>query len=58
VRAVEHENRDSMAALQSVADLRTVFTARQMYRFRFYARAAETLETLTDRRWYAVLSEP
>lgn len=56
VRTVEHEYRDSMAALQSVADLRTVFTAREMYRF--YARAAEALETLADRLWYAVLSEP
>lgn len=56
VRAVEHRYRDAMAELQSEADLRAVFTAREMYRF--YARAAEALEALADRLWYAVLSEP
>lgn len=56
VREVEHEYRRSMAALQSEPDLRVVFIAREMYRF--YARAAEALEALADRLWYAVLSEP
>lgn len=56
VRRVEHEYRHSMAQLQSESDLRVVFTAREMYRF--YARAAEALESLADRLWYAVLAEP
>lgn len=53
MRAVEHEYRDAMAVLQSVAELRTVFTAREMYRY--CARAGEALEALADRLWYAVL---
>ena len=56
VRGVEHAYRSSMAELQSQSDLREVFTAREMYRF--YARAAEALEALADRLWYAVLAEP
>ena len=56
VRGVEREYREAMAALRTQADLRAVFTAREMYRF--YARAAEALETLADRLWYAVLAEP
>lgn len=56
VRAVEHAYRNAMAELASRPDLREVFTAREMYRF--YARAAEALEALSDRLWYAVLAEP
>ena len=56
VRGVEHAYRDAMSDLASWSDLREVFTAREMYRF--YARAAEALETLADRLWYAVLAEP
>ena len=56
VRGVEREYRAAMAELQSQSDLRAVFTAREMYRF--YARAAEALEALADRLWYAVLAEP
>ncbi len=56
VRGVEHAYRDAMSDLASRPDLRDVFTAREMYRF--YARAAEALETLADRLWYAVLAEP
>lgn len=55
VRAVEHEYRQAMASLQAEHELRAVFTAREMYRF--YARAAEALEGLADRLWYAVLAE-
>lgn len=56
VRGVEHAYRHAMADLAGQPDLREVFTAREMYRF--YARAAESLETLSDRLWYAVLAEP
>jgi uncharacterized protein Yka (UPF0111/DUF47 family) len=56
VRTVEHQYRDARAELQSEPDLRTVFTAREMYRF--YARTAEALEALADRLLFVVLSEP
>jgi uncharacterized protein Yka (UPF0111/DUF47 family) len=56
VRGVEHAYRHAMADLAGHPDLREVFTAREMYRF--YARAAEALEALSDRLWYAVLAEP
>lgn len=56
VRNVEHSYRHAMAELVAQPDLRQVFTAREMYRF--YARAAEALEGLADRLWFAVLSEP
>lgn len=56
VRGVEHAYRTAMSELTSRADLRAVFTGREMYRF--YARAGEALETLADRLWYAVLAEP
>ena len=56
VRGVEHVYRQAMADLAGHPDLRAVFTAREMYRF--YARAAETIEGLSDRLWYAVLAEP
>ena len=56
VRAIEHAYRHAMADLAGHPDLREVFTAREMYRF--YARAAEALEALSDRLWYAVLAEP
>lgn len=55
VRAVEHTYRDAMASLKAQPDLREVFTAREMYRF--YVRASESLEALSDRLWYAVLAE-
>ncbi len=56
VRGVEHEYRRSMAQLSAEPDLRRVFNAREMYRL--YAGAAEALEALSDRLWYAVLAEP
>jgi uncharacterized protein Yka (UPF0111/DUF47 family) len=56
VRAVEHEYRTAMAELQLRSDLPVVFNAREMYRL--YSRAAEALEALADRLWYAVLAEP
>jgi uncharacterized protein Yka (UPF0111/DUF47 family) len=56
VRGVEHTYRDAMVDLAVQTDLREVFTSREMYRF--YVRAAEALETLADRLWYAVLAEP
>lgn len=56
VRGIEHAYRDAMAALKDQPDLREVFTAREMYRF--YVRASESLEALSDRLWYAVLAEP
>ncbi len=56
VRGVEHAYRHAMADLAGHPNLRAVFTAREMYRY--YARAAESLEALADRLWYAVLAEP
>ena len=54
VRDVEHAYREAMGELATVADLREAFTAREFYRS--YARAAETLNGVADRLWYAVLS--
>lgn len=56
VRGVEHAYRNAMADLAGRSDLREVFVSREMYRF--YARAAEALEALSDRLWYVVLAEP
>jgi uncharacterized protein Yka (UPF0111/DUF47 family) len=56
VRGVEHAYRHAMAGLAGQADLREVFTAREMYRS--YGRAAESLEAASDRLSYAVLAEP
>jgi hypothetical protein len=56
VRGVERDYRNAMAELSSQPDLREVFTAREIYRL--YVRSAEALEALSDRLWYAVLSEP
>lgn len=56
VRGVEHDHRKAMAELLGRPEMREVFIASEMYRS--YVRAAEALETLSDRLWYAVLSEP
>lgn len=56
VRRVEHVYRHAMADLAGRPDLREVFTGREIYRS--YGRAAEALEALSDRLWYAVLAEP
>ena len=56
VRRVEHSYRTAMAGLSGSSDLRAVFTAREIYRS--YVRAAEALEALSDRLWYALLAEP
>jgi uncharacterized protein Yka (UPF0111/DUF47 family) len=56
VRGMEREYRNSMAELSSTPDLRQAFTRHEIYRR--YLRAAEALEALADRLWYAVLTEP
>lgn len=56
VRGVEHAYRDAIVDVAGHADLRRVFTSREMYRS--YARAAEALESVSDRLWHAVLAEP
>jgi len=53
-RAVEHTYRSAMAGLASEADLRAVFTSRELYRA--YGRSAGLVAAVTDRLWYAVLS--
>ena len=53
-RAVEHTYRSAMAGLLSEADLRAVFTSRELYRS--YARSGNLLAASADRLWYAVLS--
>lgn len=56
VRGVEHIYRSAISELMSSQDLKVLFTCREMYRS--YVRAAEALEALSDRLWYAVLTEP
>ncbi|HET9091163.1 MAG TPA: DUF47 family protein [Acidimicrobiales bacterium] len=56
VRRIEHAYRMAMADLSGSTDLRAIFTARELYRS--YVRAAEALEGLSDRLWYALLAEP
>lgn len=53
-RAVEHTYRSAMAGLLSEADLRAVFTSRELYRS--YGRCATLVAGVADRLWYAVLS--
>ena len=53
-RAVEHTYRSAMAGLLSEADLRAVFTSRELYRS--YGRCAAFIAGVADRLWYAVLS--
>jgi uncharacterized protein Yka (UPF0111/DUF47 family) len=53
-RTVEHTYRSAMAGLQSEADLRVVFTSRELYRS--YGRTADLVAAVADRLWYAVLS--
>ena len=53
-RAVEHTYRSAMAGLKSEADLRAVFTSRELYRS--YGRTANLVAAVADRLWYAVLS--
>lgn len=56
VRGMEREYRHAAAELSSLVELRQAFTAHEIYRH--YLRAAEALESLADRLWYAVLAEP
>jgi hypothetical protein len=53
-RAVEHTYRSAMAGLTNQADLRAVFTSRELYRS--YGRSADLVAAVADRLWYAVLS--
>jgi uncharacterized protein Yka (UPF0111/DUF47 family) len=56
VRGMEREYRNATAELSTTPDLRQAFTRHEIYRR--YLRAAEALESLADRLWYAVLAEP
>ena len=53
-RAVERTYRSAMAELLGEADLRAVFTTRELYRS--YARSGDLVTAVADRLWYAVLS--
>ncbi|MGH9079094.1 MAG: DUF47 domain-containing protein [Acidimicrobiales bacterium] len=53
-RTVEQTYRSAMARLQNEADLRVVFTSRELYRS--YGRSADLIVAVADRLWYAVLS--
>lgn len=56
IREVERAYRRAMSDLLETADLREVMGRRELYRR--YARAADAIEAVAERVWYAVVKAP
>jgi len=56
VHEVERRYRVAMSALLTLDDVREVMGRRELYRR--YARAADAIEQVAERVWYAVVKSP